>query len=340
MAEVGYRTGKITDRKSDYLCQFSNASRSTGYFGTGYYFCTRPERCITITRENNELFELKFKEGLNWLFGTIDIHETLKHITAFVKCFKFVHDFSKLKKLDRALYRLNNYVHEFSEGEEVSIVDYLNTEYEADKEYELCSDFKSFIKNSNSRYEQFLDDIFEIDELKPFVELLLDEDFNTAKDFIKEHSRYFNYIYVDSMKELYENTIFEVNLRFGISEKAFLNWAKAAYDYFNANLNSQVDSISTKFLKRLGYDGVWPSKECDNTTYGGVVFEKENIEEIQLLAMKAKDWEGIKENVKLSQKMKIAEKARRNLKKSKISNSYRHLSNKNLFDAIIYAGAK
>lgn len=291
MFDTGYRTGKITNRKSEYLCQFSNASRSTGYFGTGYYFCTQPEHCITLTRENNELYELKFKKDLNWLLGTVKKHEALKHITQFVKCFDFVRDSAKLEKLCKILRRLNKYVYEFPEGKETSIVDYIKSTYESDKEFELCSNFKSFLEASSNRdYRDFISGLLEIEETKPFAELLLSEDFSSAKDFIEKHAHYFSYAYVDSMRNLYEDTVFEVFLNFGTSEEDFLVWSESANVYLNAHLEDYVDSISTKFLKSFGYEGVWPSKECDNTTYGGVVFDKENIESIKLLSTKAKDY--------------------------------------------------
>lgn len=36
-------------------------------------------------------------------------------------------------------------------------------------------------------------------------------------------------------------------------------------------------SIPTLFLMQLGYIGVYPSPECDNTTYGGVIFADDYI---------------------------------------------------------------
>ena len=45
----------------------------------------------------------------------------------------------------------------------------------------------------------------------------------------------------------------------------------------NIPSGEEVDSISTRILKHFGYDGVWPTEECDNTTYGGVIYDKENF---------------------------------------------------------------
>ena len=51
--------------------------------------------------------------------------------------------------------------------------------------------------------------------------------------------------------------------------------------YLKADRNG--DSISTIFMKSLGYQGVYPAPECDNTEFGGVIYEKNNMKEIQLV---------------------------------------------------------
>ena len=46
-------------------------------------------------------------------------------------------------------------------------------------------------------------------------------------------------------------------------------------------------------LKKLGYQGVYPSKECDNTTYGGVIFDYDDLHDIKLLADDVSEYDGI-----------------------------------------------
>ena len=53
-------------------------------------------------------------------------------------------------------------------------------------------------------------------------------------------------------------------------------------------------------LKILGYEGVYPSPECDNTTYGGVIFDMENFT-YERLADHVKDYVN-KNNLKESTK--------------------------------------
>ena len=52
-----------------------------------------------------------------------------------------------------------------------------------------------------------------------------------------------------------------------------------------------MDSFPTMIMKRLGYDGVYPSRECDNTSYGGCIFNLDNCKNITLLADDVSDYE-------------------------------------------------
>ena len=75
-----YRVGDLDkyQRKADTMYQMFG--RSTGYFGTGYYFCTKPEYCCTITRENDPLYELTLKDDIKLFRGDQTAHEFLKKI--------------------------------------------------------------------------------------------------------------------------------------------------------------------------------------------------------------------------------------------------------------------
>lgn len=53
MSITVYRVGDLDKYKRKADSMFQMFGRSTGYFGTGYYFCTKPENCCTITREND-----------------------------------------------------------------------------------------------------------------------------------------------------------------------------------------------------------------------------------------------------------------------------------------------
>lgn len=300
MLDVVYRTGKIGNYKSDYICNFSGGNRSTGYFGTGYYFCVRPSRCITMTREKNELLKLTLKKGLKWLPGTIKKHDLLKHITSFVTNYDLAHDKEKLNILYWMMRRISENICYFMDKES-EIIDHIESSYRYDLENEFCTDFRSFLNTfENREYQRFVEAASQVEETKPVADFLYKEDFKSAKEFIDNNRYYFNYDTIDSLKDLNRDVLFRVYLEFDLSEKEFLNWAAKAYEYYKEHAYDQMDSISTKFLKYLGYDGVWPSDECDNTTYGGVVFERENIEDIKVLAPVAKDWNGLDESRKVT----------------------------------------
>lgn len=294
MTNVGYRTGKLLNHKSDYICQFTGGSRSTGYFGTGYYFCVKPSHCITTTRKDDPLLKLTFKKDLKWFVGTVKRHDILKQITSFVACYKNVCDPEKVTDLYWMVRRLHE---NFYLDKATDIIDKLKADYEYDLENEFCTDFESFLNIFENRYYQrFIEAVSRIDSLNPLADLIYKEDYEAAKDFIASNGYLFDYDAVDSLRNLSKGVPFKVYLEFNIDEKEFLNWAAGAYEYYKEHGYDQMDSISTKFLKYLGYDGVWPSEECDNTIYGGVVFERENIEEVRVLANVAKDWNGLDES--------------------------------------------
>lgn len=63
-------------------------------------------------------------------------------------------------------------------------------------------------------------------------------------------------------------------------------WEKIVSNLYKKSLNAdkQGDSISTMFMKSLGYQGVYPTPECDNTEFGGVIYEKNNIKDVKLVS--------------------------------------------------------
>lgn len=299
MRDIGYRTGDLKNSKSEYIYQFTNGNRSTGYFGTGYYFCTKPARCITMSREEYPLLKLTFKKDLNWLIGTIRKHDILKKITSFVACYDVVHDTERITEL---YWMLRNLHENFYLDKSTDIIDKLKDTYEYDLENEFCTDFKGFLDTfENREFRRFVETLEKIEELKPLADLIYKGDYEAAKDFIKDNSLYFNYDRIDSLRNLSRDVPFKVHLEFDISEEDFKNWSATAHEYYKEHGHEQMDSISTKFLKHLGYDGVWPSEECDNTTYGGIVFERDNIETVKVLADVAKDWNGLDESCRVAE---------------------------------------
>lgn len=52
----------------------------------------------------------------------------------------------------------------------------------------------------------------------------------------------------------------------------------------------RLDSFPTLFMKALGYDGIWPAPECDNISYGGIIYSKDNITGCEKIAEIATEW--------------------------------------------------
>lgn len=89
----------------------------------------------------------------------------------------------------------------------------------------------------------------------------------------------------------------------GVSEKKFDSICEDIYlqlkkyyvkdGYLNrSSVPKDLDSIPTRFIKALGYDGIMPSKECDNITYGGVIYDLD-LRDTKLLADDVSKFEGI-----------------------------------------------
>lgn len=301
MKRVGYRTGLI-GKKSDYISQFTGGSRSTGYFGTGYYFCTKPERCITSTRRNHELLKLEFKDNLKWFAGSVKNHDLLKKITSFVACYDLIADKEKLDKI----YWLAKYVsNTWYPDESKELFRRLGDNYNYGVEEGYYTNFDEFKKDFDNRdYVRLFEKIAEIPELAFLTDILsqddlTSEDFEDMQNFLNDvYNDYFDFDHIEGLYSLRRHILFDVELYLDLPEEKFLNWAKEAHQYYKDHGYDQMDSISTIFLKWLGYDGVWPLDECDDTTYGGVIFEKDNIEKTTLLSDHAGDYlEHLKEEV-------------------------------------------
>ena len=286
MSRVGYRAGPV-ERKTEFQSQFTGGSRSTGYFGTGYYFTTKPEYCMHLDDGERPLYKLTFKDDLKWLVGDLKKHESLKKLSAYV------YNYDNIKKYDDTLYYLSKVA--------TDLKSYSDSLFE-----KLRDDYLGWGKDEGFSWVEWRDydcDIMHLmSKLKecPYTvefynELASEEpDWDKLIQMEKNNPVYFDYDWVDSLRELKFQVEEMLPIRI-ICEKEFVrDFAGRHINYQDDNRYSEADSIMTVFLKELGYDGVWPSPECDNTTYGGVIFEKDSIANIELLAEKGNQY--IKEN--------------------------------------------
>lgn len=302
MERTGYRTGDL-GRKSEDVTQLVN--RGTGYFGTGYYFTTEPEKCMMQGKaQQRPLFRLTFKDGLNWAIGTISLHENLKELHRYMFMYPLYQDLDKLDKLYRFALAAEdvcgyNYIGEALQ----SNWEYEREEYEAIRWDEYCE--------KNYGVKRLLSRADEIPELEDFGILVRSgsrttglPDFEAMTQWQNEHPDYFN----SGNLYNYKNAAWEMKnflpMKFHIDENKFNSICADLYEIYKEDYSggmfrpwkhrdelTGLDSFPTLFMKAMGYDGIWPAAECDNTAYGGIVYDKNNIVSCEKIAELAMDWE-------------------------------------------------
>lgn len=276
-----YRSGDFA-KKADYMSQMSG--RSTGYFGTGYYFCTRPEYCAPQGNGKRPIYKMTLKNGLKLCYGTIKIHDTLKLIQRFLVNYPSLIDSEALKKkLDFAGWAEDYFTEDSTLGER------LKDEFECwGEDYDDWQDYLSH----DYGLKRLLEKASAIPELATLVDEFSSDlpDWDKLIDLQNNNSDLFESGRLRELKNLRSEAIFSALLNFGLSEEKFLDIAKKIYEanieyycdegYFKMYSRGLecMDSFPTQFLKLLGYDGIFPAKECDNTTYGGVIYDLQNFE--------------------------------------------------------------
>ena len=141
----------------------------------------------------------------------------------------------------------------------------------------------------------------EIPDLEEFANILESKNpnFERLDEIQKENSDLFDYKYISSMKSLVYDVLELLPIHLNTDTETIKMAADHIYEtyqsfYENGRLKqdaklAQDDSFPTMLLKILGYDGVWPSIDCDNTAYGGVIFDLESFT-YERVADHAKDY--------------------------------------------------
>ena len=283
--KIGYHSGNFK-HKADTL--FSSLGRSTGYFGTGYYFCVDPDNCNG--KNGTEFYKMIFKDGLKWLRGTIRTHENLKTLTRLVLNNKY-HECEK--SVIKDLKWIAKEVYEFSG--DTDFVDYIAEDFKWEKEQGLCDDWKDY-KKHNYALRNIIELMLNIDTWHNVGIALDQNEFDEDKVRKQIETAGEDFLDLEHLIEVDDwfREIPVIAIDLSISERDLLDVLTVVQfeldefynrqGYFDTSkiptttgTGEEIDSISTRILKQLGYDGVWPTKECDNTVYGGVVFEKESF---------------------------------------------------------------
>lgn len=301
MERTGYRAGDLS-RKSEDVTQL--VDRGTGYFGTGYYFTTEPENCMMQGKaQQRPLFRLKFKDGLNWAIGTISLHENLKELHRYMFMYPLYQDLDKLDKLYKfALAAEDIYSYSYIGERLQSNWEYEREEYGPIRWDEYCE--------KDYSVKRLLSRAAEIPELEDFEMIVRSRsrttglpDFEAMTQWQIEHPMYFNsgelYNYKTAAWEM-KNFL---PMKFHIDEAKFNSICSDLYEIYKEDYSGGMfrpwahrseleglDSFPTLFMKALGYDGIWPMGECDNISYGGIIYDKNSIVSCEKIAELAMEW--------------------------------------------------
>lgn len=245
---IGYHYGDLGKGRDTYRKNMTKQGRGTGHFGTGTYF-------IGHKLDNDDIYadrplhQIDFNNQKNLLkldseHDAFVLHNFLKMINncEFEAQEKY-NNLSKIKELNDTL-TLNSTEEDYKRinNEITKIFDNNNIEYKSKDKYKQLDDYRN-ADDRDSWYNQYLMDIFD----KNYKELETKaRDFKINKDTI-------NYI-VNRSKEDVDKALEEV-----IKDKD----------------SNNTDSLSTVFMKALGYNGidVLDIPKLDNTSYGSVIYD-------------------------------------------------------------------
>ena len=256
--------------------------RSTGYFGTGYYFVRNPKKLDCGDYSKRPIYELDVSD-CNLAFCNRKHHDALKTISQYIGMYPIASlDLQKLWSLSHELVK--------------ACIPWNRTIVDC-----WHSDFKKFCSlYYEDDFRQYLDEDFSgtLDLLRevPFCSSFLEKCYVPNPDWEELHYEF------DSVDSILDPDIHEIvtNLRLDlryacstmlISESDFQDIAKEIYEslsdyYIGGYLNmgnrdlENTDSLPTRFMKALGYEGVYPASECDNTTFGGCLYSLDNVKSI------------------------------------------------------------
>jgi len=277
---VGYHAGDLG--KSETYFQQSGG-RGTGHFGTGTYFVGDPK----------EIERYNMRDG----------KPAPKHVVDFTP-YKLYRpkDSEQGFELHSVLSDINNYKYYLFDDETIDIINtykklkkYVNVEGIFSPDVYLLSSWKNNPKEFSDLVNELIDYVNHYNE-EHYMNPDLLEPLNL--DEYKDDNSYWNiedYIETTLMK-LFKEENFEKSLNhyedtqkvnnrlsalFGSNYQKGLNAAKKVYDEYQSqggwdgSYNKKWDSLSTIFMKALGYEGVDVRflKGLDNTSYGSVIYD-------------------------------------------------------------------
>lgn len=99
---LAYRAGDLIT-KPEQIGKFEGGNRSTGHFGTGFYFFGKKEDAVDMAKDNNRVISELDLSDYNLAEGTLKLHDELKYINSrVIKAGKIVEDITRLNIKDVA----------------------------------------------------------------------------------------------------------------------------------------------------------------------------------------------------------------------------------------------
>lgn len=327
MSLTVYRVGDLDKYKRKADSMYQMFGRSTGYFGTGYYFCTKPENCCTMTRENEPLYKLTLKDGIKLFRGDRTAHEFLKKFNNYMINYPLICNNKDLvdKEKDFARSAESFYTEHFLIGSSIkTMFEAWRDDYDSWRDYfQRDWSIKDLAKKAKA-----------VPGLEEFANILESENpnFERLDEIQKENLDLFNYEYISGMKSLMYAILEFLPIHLNTDTATIKMAADHIYEtyesfYENGRLKqdpklAEDDSFPTMLLRILGYDGVWPSVDCDNTAYGGVIFDLENFT-YERIADHAKDY--IKQGLKESEQVVVSKETGAKYTQEELDNEARNL---------------
>jgi hypothetical protein len=252
-ADIGYHAGDLG--KAEHFARFYGSNRDTGHFGTGTYFVGDKKNLNLSSYKDRPLQEVDLN-GYN-LFkpqnakDTGILHDMLKYANTY-------YDYGKMKHLDY------DEIRELKNMEPDGIYDTLK------------------------KYDSFDEDSFKEATGHTISDVIKNRLWNgdIGREFDKQISRFENknrYIgYAQDYKQKFDENVQRLlgvspekaeEILSGIDAK--INKLMEGKDFYSMGDIGKEDSISTRFMKALGYEGVDVRHipQYDNVSYGTVVYD-------------------------------------------------------------------
>lgn len=289
MKNIVYHVGDFS-RKSEDLRQL-DLSRDTGFFGTGIYFCTEWEYTIRQGGGHRPLYQMDISK-YNLKLGTLELHDTLRKLNRYIS-------FYPATSMDKDIWWAISRKSDSFKTDNYSLGTSIKRQYEVWGEDEGLS----YLEWKESEYDlkYLINAISKVDELKDiYKELISDKPDWRKIDKISEESIYFDTNMYDKMSSLKIEKQF-LAMKLDVSESKFDKICEEIFDelykyydgyYLNRHKTPNgLDSIPTMFLKKLGYDGIYPDRDTDNISYGGCIFDLDK-KDTKLLAHDVSEYNG------------------------------------------------